>query len=333
MARIRSTVCLAILSVACMLAASGAFPLPSSAQESGAPTQNDLHHRECVYTGNSRRALEEYARLVQRRVACAVVFNDSASTWAEWEHPWFINQRDPDKQWASWHRMTGGQLILTQSLIPTKLLSTDWRDAGYKGKLDAHFRALARNLVAAHLGSTVIRLGAEANDPSNRYAVGTSERDESRWRQYWRRAVRAMRSVPKSSFIFDWTINAHYRPIPLRHYYPGNDVVDVIGIDLFDETAPGETPSARWKRLRIGASGLDDVVRFAQRRGKPISVPEWGLADPSHGGAGDDPTYMHNLLRFLATENVAYDGYFYSGSYASVLRKAPRSLGVLRTSR
>ncbi len=43
-----------------------------------------------------------------------------------------------------------------------------------------------------------------------------------------------MRSVPGASFRFDWTINAGYRPIPFNDYYPGNDVVDIIGMDVYD---------------------------------------------------------------------------------------------------
>ena len=38
---------------------------------------------------------------------------------------------------------------------------------------------------------------------------------------------------------FDWNVNAGYRDIQLSSFYPGNDVVDMIGIDIYDAGMPG----------------------------------------------------------------------------------------------
>ena len=67
-----------------------------------------------------------------------------------------------------------------------------------------------------------------------------------------------MRSVPGAHFFFDWNVNAGYRNIPLASYYPGDSVVDVIGIDIYDSGMPGHPrdPAVRWARLNSEPGGL-----------------------------------------------------------------------------
>ena len=43
-----------------------------------------------------------------------------------------------------------------------------------------------------------------------------------------------MKSVPGANFTFDWCVNAGYRAINLNAYYPGDDVVDVVGVVAHD---------------------------------------------------------------------------------------------------
>jgi hypothetical protein len=261
-----------------------------------------------------------------------MVFNDSAPDWSTWEMPWFLTQDDPDKQWGQWATAPGThrQLIISQSLFPGVLANSDWLDAGASGAYAAHARALARNLVAAGLGDSVIRLAAEANLDTSPWAVSTTGDDLQLWRTFWRRTVIAMRSVPGARFQFDWCINARWRPIRLADFYPGDDVVDIIGIDAYDTgVGPGLD---RWSAIYDRPDGIRAVLQFATKHGKPMSFPEWGLrtsGEPVLGG-GSDPSYINHMAGFIAHHSVAYQSYFYKTDAATLLSQSPDSMSAYR---
>ena len=79
-----------------------------------------------------------------------------------------------------------------------------------------------------------------------------------------------------------------------QNYYPGAAYVDVEGGDIYDEQL---TDTAPW-------AGLEKLFDAARGRGKPFSVPEWGLRSV------DDPTFVRHMCTFArthpATELLAY---------------------------
>jgi hypothetical protein len=225
---------------------------------------------------------------------------------------------------------TRRQLIITQNLFPSSLEGLDWLRAGAAGVFVGYARALARNLVAAGLGGSVIRLADEANDSGSPDAVGSTDPQLALWRQFWRRTAIAMRSVPGAHFLFDWCINAYWRPIPLSKWYPGDDVVNIIGIDAYDSgVPPGQD---RWHRIYYQPDGIHDVLQFARAHDKPVSLPEWGLAPPGQGnlGGGDDPAYVDGIAAVVRNNRVAYQAYFYHLASGSLLDSSPLSLAAYR---
>lgn len=287
---------------------------------------------DCVYAGPSTQSLAAFERLVGRRFSCVLVYNDAASDWAGWEDPRFVRDSDPALAWGRWASARGvrRQLIVTQNLFPSVLDGSDWLDAGAAGAYEGHARALARNLVAAGLGGAVIRLAHEANDTASADRLGSTAREWGLWRRFWRNTVVAMRSVPGAHFLFDWCVNAYWRPIPLRDWYPGDDVVDIVGIDAYDSGVP--VGQDRWTRLYGQRDGIGDVVRFARAHGKPVSIPEWGLApaDAQSLGGGDDPDYIDRIAGVVRREPVAYQAYFFNHDAARLLAGSSRSLAAYR---
>ncbi len=289
---------------------------------------------DCVYAANTIGYLRKFERSVGRVFGCVLVFNNAAPNWAAWETPWFVNAGHPtaDENWQAWANADPArrQLIISQNLFPSDLDGSDWLEAGARGAYVEHARRLARNLVAAGLASSVIRLAHEANDTGAPYALGSTDSELRLWREFWRRTVIAMRSVPGAHFLFDWCINAYWRPIPLREWYPGNDVVDIIGIDAYDSGVP--SGQIRWRRISTQPDGILDVLRFAKAHGKPMSLPEWGLipAAPTELGGGNDPSYINGIARIVRDNPVAYQSYFYNHSSATLLRTNPQSLAAYR---
>ena len=288
--------------------------------------------RACVYAAHRHSTMRQFERLVGRPLDCAVVFNNAAPDWGSWERPWFVTHGDPDLNWGRWATAPGTSrlLVISQSLTPDSVLETDWRTLGARGRYDRHFTTLARNLVAAGLGRSVIRLAHEANYGGSKNPVGASRAQQGAWRRFWRRAVLAMRRVPGAHFRYDWTLNAAFEPVPLQRIYPGNDVVDIIGVDTYD--AGLRASAGRWRKLASRPLGINDVARFAARHAKPISIPEWGLMPRGRRwlGGGDDPAYVDGLDRVLRTRRVAYQAYFFAHDTAATLRRSPRALRRVR---
>ncbi len=291
----------------------------------------------CVYAKHDQAKLRKFGQLVGRDFACALVYNNAAPSWSDWESPWFVKHGNPDFNWANWHNARPGrQLVISQALIPSSV-PTNWRGRGASGAFDAHARALASNLISAGLGRSIIRLAFEANGPWMIDSIGKTPADRVAWRAYWRRFVLAMRSMPGAHFEFDWTVNAGYRPIPFDDYYPGDDVVDIVGIDAYDSSvshAAIANATARWRALFNQPSGLGALLAFARQHHKPLSLPEWGLTAPGAPmfGAGDDPTYLDGIAMIVRTNVVRYQCYFLSatGGVGMTLESAPESLAAYR---
>ncbi|WP_130796995.1 glycoside hydrolase family 26 protein [Streptomyces otsuchiensis] len=165
--------------------------------------------------------------------------------------------------------------------------------AGAAGQFDHHFRVLAERLVELGLPDTVIVLGWEMNGTTYTHRCGP---DPVAWKSYWRSIVTAMRAVPGQEFRFDFAPNRGVDAIGWAHCYPGDDVVDIVGLDSYDQP-PGENFDDQVKQ----PYGLQDHVDFAAARGKPISFPEWGLFRN-----GDNPEYMRRMLEWIAEHQPVY---------------------------
>jgi Glycosyl hydrolase family 26 len=285
----------------------------------------------CLYSFHHVATLNEFSAMVHRKIDCAMVYNGAAPDWASWEKPWFVVHVNPDLNWAKWKDAdpTHRRLVITQNFFPASVNKTAWRRRGAAGAFVGHAKALARNLVAAGLGDSVIRLAHEANGTWYADSVGATKRDFALWREMWRKTAIAMRSVPGAHFKFDWCINAVTRPIPLSDYYPGDDVVDIVGIDAYDAGVPAGQP--RWSTIYDRPFGIKDLLDFAKAHGKPLSIPEWGIAAKSaFQSGGDDPAYINGIARVVRDNPVAYQAYFYAHEWSVQLNRSPRSIKAFR---
>jgi hypothetical protein len=165
---------------------------------------------------------------------------------------------------------------------------------GADGRFDHHFRALAERLVGLGVPDTVIVLGWEMNGITYSHRCGP---DPASWKAYWKRAVTAMRSVPGQRFRFDFTPSRGRDAVPWTECYPGDDVVDIIGMDAYDQ--PSGMPFAEQVREPYG---LQAHVDFAKAHGKPVSYPEWGLFRN-----GDNVEYTRGMLDWMDEHRPLYN--------------------------
>lgn len=185
-------------------------------------------------------------------------------------------------------------LTLSVPMLPREGDATLARGAA--GEYDRHYRRLAESLVEAAQSRTVIRLGWEFNADWYRWSA---KRDPAAFTACWRRAVAAMRGVPGARFRFDWCPNIG--SAPAAPAWPGDDVVDIVGLDAYNQSWPRfEDAERRWQHLMDHPTGLRWHREFAEAHGKPRSFPEWGTGTrPDGHGGGDDPLFVRNMLAWM----------------------------------
>ena len=196
-------------------------------------------------------------------------------------------------------------------LIPSPLEDTSnplsWEQACDAGNYDSYATTLGNNLVAAGLQDSVIRLGVEMNGPWEVDYVGSTTQEQNDWATCYANEVTAMRQAGGQHFLFDWNPNACTQSIPYANYYPGNQYVDMIGLDLYDQGCNQPNTALTFSQLSSETYGLSAFETFAASQGKPLSLPEWGLVSSP---GGDDPQYIQGIASAVNNGNFAFQEYF-----------------------
>ena len=185
--------------------------------------------------------------------------------------------------------------------VPLTVKGTPLADVA-DGLHDAEFEAAASAISEAQ-PNAVIRLGWEMNLVSMAWFAKGQEADYIR---AFRRVVQIFRRH-SSGFKYDWCPGWGPQDSPADLAYPGDDVVDYIGLDVYDFKFEGSV-GERWDRYYLKAPfGLEWHREFAARHGKAMSYPEWGV-----GNFGDNPFFIRQMHDwFVKNENnIAYAAYF-----------------------
>jgi hypothetical protein len=247
------------------------------------------------------------------RVSVAVDFS-ARTTWSDIANPDYLFEA-----WAGESR----RLALGVAMLPEDESATI--EAGAAGEYDRYFRQLGEGLVQDGHADAILRVGWEFNLDGSRWFT----RDADAFKQYWRRIATAMNAVPGSSFLFDWNLNNGRNPVDATRYYPGDDVVDIVGVDSYDVSGTSypypkncdaacrtKRQTQAWEKSIFGGSrGLRFWRQFAAERNKPLSLPEWGLWErPDGTGGGENPSYIQRMHEFIVDpeSNIAYQAYFES---------------------
>ncbi|WP_060179425.1 glycoside hydrolase family 26 protein [Streptomyces sp. IMTB 1903] len=204
------------------------------------------------------------------------------------------------EDWARWRLADDDRMFVlnvpmqarNEARVPDQQVARLIR-AGAEGEYDVHFRRLAERLVSLGVPDTVIVLGWEMNGVTYTHRCRP---DPANWKVYWRRIVTVMRAVPGQKFKFDFAPNRGTDAIGWTKCYPGDDYVDIIGMDSYDQ-GPGQTFDDQISQ----PYGLQKHVDFARAHRKAISYPEWGLFR-----RGDNPEYVRRMLQWIAQHKPLY---------------------------
>jgi hypothetical protein len=185
--------------------------------------------------------------------------------------------------------------------VPLTVEGTSLADVA-DGKHDAEFDAAATAISEAQ-PNAIIRLGWEMNLVSMAWFAKGREAD---YIKAFRRVVEIFRRH-SSGFKYDWCPGWGPQDSPADLAYPGDDVVDYIGLDVYDFRYDGSA-AERWEHFYLNAPfGLQWHREFAARHGKPMSYPEWGV-----GNFGDNPFFIQQMHDWFVTNasQIAYAAYF-----------------------
>ena len=211
------------------------------------------------------------------------------------------------------------------------------------GAFDPTFLYIAKQLVKYGFANAVIRPGWEFNLAA--FPWGNPWADPSAhavaYVAAFRHVTRIMRSAPGNSFKFLWCPNKGKPDQPSPNpvlAYPGDDVVDYVGMDVYDDdlnwvnpqgygSNAAETPAQRWQTSCLGAASdyrLNWLAAFATNASKrpmaagvqpagrkPIIIGEWGAGGPT--SLQDPPNDTYARARAYAGGD---DGYYVSSMLA-----------------
>jgi hypothetical protein len=253
---------------------------------------------------------------------CLDTFANPMPTWSAWEAPWMFSTVSDG--WDAWLAASPQhQAIMSMDLIPQAVSNVDdpltWEQSCASGDYNQYATTLAKNLVSYGAGNIVIRLGTEANGSWEADYVGTTSSEMSDWAKCYADEVTAMRAVTGTHFLFVWNPNICTADLPISNWYPGNSYVDIIGADAYDtdcgtlKTVGQEGWKAYSTDSSSGGSGdpnfpsLANLEAFAVANGKPLSLPEWGLAT-----GDDDPAYVTDLAQMFKADDFSFESYFNS---------------------
>ena len=250
-----------------------------------------------VYRGSRPDEVDNYEEWIGREVPYVLEFWGRDDDWDKIDDPsWVIDL------WS----LTGRTVVYSIAMLPNDGTTLA---AGAEGAYDEHWRRFAEVYVARGEGDAILRLGWEFNGAFYPWAAGGKE---DLFVDYWQRIVDILRATPGAQFRFDWSPLGGNTNADVERAYPGDDYVDFIGLDAYDNSPVNTSPEDRWLDIRDRAYGLAWHSDFATRHGKRMTFPEWGLTVRAQDnlGGGDNPYYIEQMHDWIHSHDVAYAMYF-----------------------
>ncbi|MGA2552769.1 MAG: glycosyl hydrolase [Burkholderiaceae bacterium] len=174
------------------------------------------------------------------------------------------------------------------------------------GQYDEVFSSVAR-IIAHSYPNAVIRIGWEFN--GDWYAWQAKGRAQD-YVAAFRRVAKIFKDI-SPSFTIDWCpAQGRSGKMDPESAYPGDDVVDVIGMDIYNDYRWGDfkdDPVRRWNWSLNSDRNLAWQATFAALHHKPMSLPEWGVNR-------DDPYFIEHMHDWIVHHDYAYVAYWESDS-------------------
>lgn len=165
-------------------------------------------------------------------------------------------------------------------------------------------------LIAKKYPDAYVRPGWEMNIEN--WAWRVTPDNVEQYQQAFRHASTSLKKGgPKLRIVFNPNEGKGNSLEDATQAYPGDDVVDIIGIDAYDWSPPYRDEAA-WEAHLKRPGGWDFWGSFARQHGKRFAVPEWGVIPGSPDSGGDNPVYIQKVMGWMNAnaDIMAFDTYF-----------------------
>lgn len=161
--------------------------------------------------------------------------------------------------------------------------------------------------VKAQPGIVVMRLAYEMNGPWMPYCESVNGNAKGQFVVFWHRVVDRFRAKGVTNVRWCWSVNIETpTTVPLCGLYPGDDYVDVVGIDGYNW---GTYQGATWQPYSSVIGPTYDVVTGIAPS-KPVWVTELGCS-PDVPPAGDKAGWFSTLATEVANRTPRVSGLMY----------------------
>ncbi len=186
-----------------------------------------------------------------------------------------------------------------------------WKLAA-KGTFDGYYTLFSQKLAASGRTDMIIRIGWETNRKFPWYA-GV---DPQGFKDTFKRIADILRRY-NPTVSTEWcNVKKGNQSGSVLLQYPGDDAVDIIGVDYYDGW-PALNTEAIWNKqynatFYGGPWGIGAWMDFTKSRGKKMSCPEWGISIGDSPGTTDNPLYIQKMFEFFSKNSayIAYENYF-----------------------
>lgn len=225
--------------------------------------------------------------------------------------------------WLPTTSQYAGRLSIGLAMLPDDDSSATLSNCA-AGDYDSDYAKMGQTLTSIGRGDSFLRLGWEMNGDWYRWSIANAS--PSVWKSCWDHEVDALRSTdPQAEIVWNPNNQTSYDMLgKAMSYYPGDNYVDIVGVDYYDQWAPMNTQQAWDAKYNVTESdgmpeGIGAFLKFANQHGKPLAVPEWGVSNGA-GGGDDDPFYIEKMHDFFAANagDLAYEAYFDEWSQCSL---------------
>jgi len=292
--------------------------------------------------GNSQPAMQSFEQNFDQFVAAMGKTPTYMNTFVDYSQDW--DTWVDNAGWSAWSWTKSNRSLHLTPVIGIPMLPNSYfnnESAGLDeiiaGQHDDVFAGIVKAWAGQNFTTLHLRIGWEMNGgwyawswngPNNTGGIVT------KWIQAWRHIATVVRSVSGVNVFNTWNpCVASWSPFDIQNGYPGDDVVDVIGLDIYSPVWPGDLynweenngtldknisvwvqssvnrehywsyPGAnQWAPTSLAGWGMVAHLQFAKLHNKPISFCESGVGlsppYPPQGIAddGDFPTYVKNMV-------------------------------------
>nr|MDT0663715.1 glycosyl hydrolase [Micromonospora sp. DSM 115978] len=226
-------------------------------------------------------------------------------SWAAVTEPSFAQQN-----FAGWP----GRLVMSVPPFPENVGAS--LETCATGAYDEYWQTFGHTLNITGRQDSVVRIAWQAN--GNWFEWSGS--NPQAYVECWRRVADAINATADPDPLLEWSINGGYSHNPPTgnptELYPGDEWVDLIGIDYFDQYPP-TTSRAQFDATAAEVGGITWLYNFARAHDKPFGVGQWGVVNAAAGGGagggGDNALYVQLVREWMlarAGEGMFYESYF-----------------------